>query len=381
MTEKIAIGLMSGTSLDGVDAVLTKISGYGVDTNLEVLGFTSLDIDDTLRQKILNVSHPESSRVDDITSLNMELGMVWSNAVTKLLDETQYKGTIDFIASHGQTIHHLPNATAPHVRSTLQIGDPSYLAYDHNTDVVFNFRMMDMVAGGDGAPLVPYTEFVLYRDAKKTRLLQNIGGIGNVTVIPANAQLDDVSAFDTGPGNMMMNAAMAYFYQKPYDKDATMAKQGHLIQELFDTLATNPYLNIAPPKSTGREMFGEDVVKAICETYPNQANDVLYTLTYFTAYTIAQAYKDFVMPHHTIDEVILGGGGAYNPLLVSLIDEMLDGIVVITQESLGFSSDAKEAIAFVILGNETLNKQPSNVPTATGASKPVILGQIQPKPF
>ena len=381
MTEKIAIGLMSGTSLDGVDAVLTKISGYGVDTNLEVLGFTSLDIDDTLRQKILNVSHPESSRVDDITSLNMELGMIWSNAVTKLLDETQYKGEIDFIASHGQTIHHLPNAKAPHVRSTLQIGDPSYLAYDHNTDVVFNFRMMDMVAGGDGAPLVPYTEFVLYRDANKTRLLQNIGGIGNVTVIPANAQLDDVSAFDTGPGNMMMNAAMAYFYQKPYDKDASMAKQGHLIQDLFDTLATNPYLNIAPPKSTGREMFGEDVVKEICESYPDQANDVLYTLTYFTAFTIAQAYKDFVMPHHTIDEVILGGGGAYNPLLVSLIDEMLDGVKVITQESLGFSSDAKEAIAFVILGNETLNKQPSNVPTATGASKPVILGQIQPKPF
>ncbi|CAM4181218.1 anhydro-N-acetylmuramic acid kinase AnmK [Erysipelothrix aquatica] len=381
MTEKIAIGLMSGTSLDGVDAVLTKISGYGVDTNLEVLGFTSLDIDDTLRQKILNVSHPESSRVDDITSLNMELGMIWSNAVTKLLDETQYKGAIDFIASHGQTIHHLPNAKAPHVRSTLQIGDPSYLAYDHNTDVVFNFRMMDMVAGGDGAPLVPYTEFVLYRDANKTRLLQNIGGIGNVTVIPANAQLDDVSAFDTGPGNMMMNAAMAYFYQKPYDKDASMAKQGHLIQDLFDTLATNPYLNIAPPKSTGREMFGEDVVKEICESYPDQANDVLYTLTYFTAFTIAQAYKDFVMPHHTIDEVILGGGGAYNPLLVSLIDEMLDGVKVITQESLGFSSDAKEAIAFVILGNETLNKQPSNVPTATGASKPVILGQIQPKPF
>lgn len=381
MTEKIAIGLMSGTSLDGVDAVLTKISGYGVDTNLEVLGFTSLDIDDTLRQKILNVSHPESSRVDDITSLNMELGMIWSNAVTKLLDETQYKGAIDFIASHGQTIHHLPNAKAPHVRSTLQIGDPSYLAYDHNTDVVFNFRMMDMVAGGDGAPLVPYTEFVLYRDANKTRLLQNIGGIGNVTVIPANAQLDDVSAFDTGPGNMMMNAAMAYFYQKPYDKDAAMAKQGHLIQDLFDTLATNPYLNITPPKSTGREMFGEDVVKEICERYPDQANDVLYTLTYFTAFTIAQAYKDFVMPHHTIDEVILGGGGAYNPLLVSLIDEMLDGVEVITQESLGFSSDAKEAIAFVILGNETLNKQPSNVPTATGASKPVILGQIQPKPF
>lgn len=381
MTEKIAIGLMSGTSLDGVDAVLTKISGYGVDTNLEVLGFTSLDIDDTLRQKILNVSHPESSRVDDITSLNMELGMIWSNAVTKLLDETQYKGAIDFIASHGQTIHHLPNAKAPHVRSTLQIGDPSYLAYDHNTDVVFNFRMMDMVAGGDGAPLVPYTEFVLYRDANKTRLLQNIGGIGNVTVIPANAQLDDVSAFDTGPGNMMMNAAMAYFYQKPYDKDAAMAKQGHLIKDLFDTLATNPYLNITPPKSTGREMFGEDVVKEICERYPDQANDVLYTLTYFTAFTIAQAYKDFVMPHHTIDEVILGGGGAYNPLLVSLIDEMLDGVEVITQESLGFSSDAKEAIAFVILGNETLNKQPSNVPTATGASKPVILGQIQPKPF
>ncbi|QIK70022.1 anhydro-N-acetylmuramic acid kinase [Erysipelothrix sp. HDW6C] len=381
MSEKYAVGLMSGTSLDGVDAVLVKIAGYGVNTEIEVIDFASYDIDDALRQRIIAVCHPDTSSVDLITSLNMELGKLWSLAVSKVLEQAGFEGTLDYIASHGQTIYHLPNAQAPLYRSTLQIGDPSYLAYDHQTQVVFNFRMMDMVAGGDGAPLVPYTEFVLYRQESETVLLQNIGGIGNVTVIPAGASLDDVSAFDTGPGNMMMNAAVMHFYEKPYDKDGVYGSKGTVIEPLYNELISHPYLNVQPPKSTGREMFGEDVVARICEMYPEQADDVIFTLTKFTAYTISDAYKRFVMPNHKIDQVVVGGGGAYNPILMRELRSMLPGIDVVTQEDLGHSSDAKEAIAFAILGNETLHGQASNVPTATGAKIPVILGQICPNPF
>lgn len=377
---KFGVGLMSGTSLDGVDAVLVEIEGFGPETKLKVIDFTSLDMPDDIRVKILKACYPDTSNVALISSLNVELGEVWSKAVRKLLEQAQFDGELDFIASHGQTIYHMPLAQADYVRSTFQIGDPSRLAYDFNTNVVFNFRMMDMIAGGDGAPLVPYSEYILYRRSDVGVLLQNIGGIGNVTVLPLNANLEDVWAFDTGPGNMMINAATQYYYNETYDRDGLYANQGSIIQQLLEKLLGMPYLKQLPPKSTGREMFGEDVVKEICEQYPNQANDVIATLTLYTAHTIANAYRDFIFEKHNISEVIVGGGGAYNQFLMSKLKELLPEVKVITQEELGFSSDAKEAIAFAILGNETLNGMYGNVPSATGAKHSVVLGQISPKP-
>lgn len=374
---RYAIGLMSGTSLDGIDVVLTTIEGTGKNTKLEVIAFDSYDLDANLRDRIQKASHPDTSSVDLICSLNFEIGKAHSDAVTKLLTQIDFKEKIDFIASHGQTIYHIPNPVAPLVKSTLQIGDPSFLAYEHKTDVIFNFRVMDIVDGGDGAPLVPYAERILYHDETKTRLLQNIGGIGNVTNVAKNG---DLSAFDTGPGNMMMNAAVMYYYNEGYDKNGQYALQGKLIDALYEELINHPYLKLTPPKSTGREMFGEDVVQALCERFENK-NDVIYTLTRFTAYTIAQSYKDFIFPTHDVDQIIIGGGGAYNPVLLDLIRAELPGYDVITQEDLGFSSDAKEAIAFVILGNETLNKKANNEPNATGSKHPMILGQIAPNPW
>lgn len=377
---KFAVGLMSGTSLDGVDAVLVEIEGCGNETKLKVLDFTSFDMPQDIREKILKACFPETSDVALISSLNVELGDMWSKAVRKLLDHAHFDGDLDFIASHGQTIYHMPIAQDGTVRSTLQIGDPSQLAYDFNTNVVFNFRMMDMIAGGDGAPLVPYSEYILYRRSDGGVLLQNIGGIGNVTVLPQNANLEDVWAFDTGPGNMMINAATHYYYNETFDRNGLYAQQGTIIQELLNKLLSMPYFNQLPPKSTGREMFGEDVVKEICDHYPNQANDVIATLTLFTAHTIALAYRKFIFNKHDISEVIVGGGGAYNPVLMANLKDLLPEIRVITQEELGYSSDAKEAIAFAILGNETLNGMYSNVPSATGAKHSVVLGQISPKP-
>lgn len=376
---KLAIGLMSGTSLDGVDAALVAIEGYGLETKVELLDFISLDMDPGLRDRILQASHPETSSVDLICSLNVEIGQVHSKAVQAVCDHYDLQEPLDFVAMHGQTIYHLPRASAPFVNSTLQIGDPSPIAFEHNVPVVFNFRMMDIAASGDGAPLVPYSEFLLYRRQDTTVLLQNIGGIGNVTVLPQDCAIEDVSAFDTGPGNMMMNAACQYYYQEAYDKDGLHARQGKLIPELLEKLLANPYFAQVPPKSTGREMFGEDVVQAICESYTN-ADDVIYTLTHFTAQTIADAYNAFVFPHHQVGEIIVGGGGAYNPVLMEILQQLVGDIPVLTQEDKGLSSDAKEAIAFAILGNETLHGNSSNVPSATGASRPVVLGQIQPKP-
>ena len=376
---KYAVGLMSGTSLDGVDAALVSIEGSGIDTKVNLIEFCSLDISTEMRDKILRASHPDTSDVALITSLNMELGDLFSSAVSEVLKKSNFTDNLDFVASHGQTIYHMPKGVNGYVPSTLQIGDPSRIAYDHNTQVVFNFRAMDIVAGGDGAPLVPFTEFILYRSVTKTRLLQNIGGIGNVTIVPKNALISDISAFDTGPGNMMMNAAVSYYYSEEYDKDGLYASNGELIQSLFDELCTIPYLMEKPPKSTGRELFGESFVQSICDQYMN-ADDVIYTLTKFTAYTIAKSYRDFVFDHLEVDEIVLGGGGAYNPSLVALIQSYLPEYTVLVQEDLGFSSDAKEAIAFAILGNETLSGCPSNVPGATGAFENVVLGQIQPRP-
>lgn len=380
MNKKYAIGLMSGTSLDGVDAVLVSFEGAGIDTKLETIAFESFDIPERLRDQILRACQISTSNVALISSLNFELGKLFSDAVTNLLDKSQFKGKLDFIASHGQTIFHMPIAEGEYVRSTLQIGDPSYLAYDHKTRVVFNFRVADMVDGGDGAPLVPYTEYLLYRQKDKSILLQNIGGIGNVTIIPKNASIEAVSAFDTGPGNMMMNAACAHFYNVNYDKDGLYAKEGKLIEALYESLLEEPYLKVAPPKSTGRELFGEDRVLELCQKYTN-ANDVIYTLTKFTAYTISQAYRDFIFDVTPIDQIIIGGGGAYNPTLMEEIRNFLPEYEVIDQEALGYSSDAKEAIAFALLGNECLNNIAGNVPGATGSKNRLILGQVAPNPW
>lgn len=376
-----AIGIMSGTSLDGIDVALVDITGFDETTKYELIHYKSYPYDKKIQQQILAASHIETSNVAKICSLNFELGQLYSDAVSQLLADFDFQSPIEFIALHGQTIHHLPQAMNGLTPSTLQIGDPAHLAYTHKTTVISNFRPMDMIAGGNGAPLVPYTEYLLFRDSDKNRLLQNIGGIANVTVLPKNCKADEVFAFDNGPGNMMINAAMQYFYQKEYDHNGDVAKSGHIIESLFSELQALPYFNEAPPKATGRELFGEQLVKSICEKYSDQPINVISTLTELTAWSIADSYQQFIMPKLAIDEVIIGGGGAYNSYLLDRIRSYLPNISVQTQEDIGFSSDAKEAIAFAILGNQTLHQRPSNLISATGAKDPVILGNITPNPW
>ena len=401
-----AIGLMTGTSLDGVDVALVKLSGKGFETQCQLLHFLSRPLSADLKKRIQLACHNDTSTVAGICSLNMELGALYVESVEALLTEVielqrslegdlekesllnelnAFNGKLDFIASHGQTIYHLPPKVAHEsgfTPSTLQIGDPSALAYHFKTDVYFNLRMMDMVAGGDGAPLVPMTELMLYRSSTKNRLLQNIGGIGNVTIMPKNAGIDDVYAFDTGPGNMMINDAMQKLYGLDYDESGIVASKGQLIDTLWQTLIAHPYLKIAPPKSTGRELFGKQLTEKLLAEYQNErAEDLIHTLTRFSAYSIAESYRQFVLPTQAIDEVIVGGGGAYNPELMRYLQRELPGICVMRNEDLGISSDAKEAIAFALLGYQTHHRLAGNVPKATGAKMPVVLGQICPNPF
>lgn len=241
---------------------------------------------------------------------------------------------------------------------------------------------MDIAAGGEGAPLVPYSEFLLYSDKDKNIALQNIGGIGNVTVIPNTCNIDDVFAFDTGPGNMIIDGVCQRLFDKKYDKDGYFASKGKINEEMLKDLMSHKYISQSPPKSTGREVFGQTYLDKMLNKYNYiDKHDLIATVTMFTARTIYDNYKNFVIPKVNIDTLLIGGGGAHNATLMGYIKGLLPEIEVLTQDDYGYSSDAKEALAFIILGNETLNNSFSNVVSATGAKNKVILGNITPNPF
>ena len=374
----LAVGLMSGTSLDGVDIVLCEISGQDESTKVKQLYFKTYDIPESLRTKIRKCCSRELIPVDLICSLNFELGYLFADAVKSLCKDANVKlEDLSFIASHGQTIFHIPKAYDDYVPSTLQIGEAAIIANECKSKVISNFRVMDMAVGGEGAPLVPYSETLLYSEEKQAVALQNIGGIGNVTVLPKKGDTKKVIAFDTGPGNMMIDEAVRTFYGKKYDTDGYYARQGNLIPSLAAELKEHPYFNLEIPKTTGREMFGEHFTKSILEKYHScEPNDLIHTFTWFTAYSIAYHYKKYLISEYGLKKCIIGGGGAYNSYLLELIRNEIPEVTVMTQEEHGFSSEAKEALAFVILGNQTYHRSPSNVPSATGAKKSVILGQI-----
>lgn len=378
----LAVGLMSGTSLDGIDAALVNIEGYGLDTKVNLVEFENYNIPDDIKREIKRACLEDESSVDLICSLNFKLGELFADAVINICNKAMVDiKELDYIASHGQTIYHIPRSKGDLVKSTLQIGEASVIAYRTNTLVVSNFRVMDMAAQGEGAPLVPYTEYILYSEKGKGIALQNIGGIGNVTVLPSSNRIDDIFAFDTGPGNMAIDEACNILYGIPYDKNGEIASTGTVNNEMLDELLNVKYIHEKPPKTTGREDFGQRFVEKFILRYSHlKSEDIVATLTMFTAKTIAYNYKRFIIPNNKLEKVIIAGGGAYNKTLIKFIKEELKGIDVLIQEDLGFSSDAKEAIAFAILGNETLNNNFSNVPSATGANEKVILGQITMSP-
>lgn len=374
----LAVGLMSGTSLDGVDAVLCEVDGSAENTKVKQIAFETYDMPDDIKEKIKCCCAEKGVTTSLICSLNFELGELFASAAKSICKKAGVAcESLAFIASHGQTIYHIPKPYDCYAASTLQIGESAVIAQKCKCPVISNFREMDIACKGQGAPLVPFSEYILYRNPQHAVALQNIGGIGNVTVLPKNCSIDGVYAFDTGPGNMMIDEAMHVLFKKKYDENGKTAMRGKLIKELADELKNHPYIHRTPPKTTGRELFGAPITRKLLEKYQNEKpEDIIYTFTWYTAYTIAKNYETYVFPKDQVKEVILGGGGAHNKTLIAILQDRLPKIKVCTQEDKGYSSDAKEAVAFVILGNETLHKQFSNVPSATGAKKRAILGKI-----
>jgi anhydro-N-acetylmuramic acid kinase len=306
------------------------------------------------------------------------LGHVFADAVLKALDDASIAlDQIDFIASHGQTIYHISKADQHHVISSLQLGEGAVICNRLNQTVISNFRAADIACGGQGAPLVPFADYVLFKDEKKNRAIHNIGGISNLTVLKKQASKHDVFAFDTGPGNMMINDAMTILFGLQMDQDGKIAAKGKVNEALLNELLADDYFHQTPPKSTGRERYGFQKTSSMIEKYQHVSKeDLIKTFTYFTAKTIALAYKLHVLPKLKIDEIIMCGGGVHNQHLMKLIQDELPNINIMKLDDLGFSSDSKEALAFLILGHHTLLQRPSNIKNATGAKKDAILGQI-----
>ena len=383
-TKKV-IGLMSGTSVDGVDAALVKIQGHGLETQAELLAFYSHPFEKEIRDRIFDLFQPETSRVDEICQMNFLIGEIFADAALAVIRKAEIQvEEVDLIGSHGQTVYHLPpQPEAQYIPSTLQIGEPAVIAHRTGIPTVANFRVADLAAGGQGAPLVPYVDFLLFRRVDQTVALQNIGGISNVTLIPTGTVVSDVLASDTGPGNMIIDSVMEIFTDgaKRYDNAGEFAAQGSVCESLLREWLGHPFISAPPPKTTGREAFGRQFAYQALEQAEAQSvspADLVATLTAFTARTIFDYYRRFLFPHYSIDGIYISGGGSHNLTLMGHLETLFQPIPLLPIDSIGVSSDAKEAIAFAVLANEAVHGHPTNLPQVTGASRPMVLGTFSP---
>lgn len=374
---KTAVGLMSGTSLDGVDAALLEIKGSGFETSINLLGFDTVPYSKEVKKKILNLCSPETGRVDDICTMNVYLGELMADAALHIIKKCGKNPVdVDFISSHGQTIYHMPK-----MHSTLQIGELAVIAAKTGCVTIGDFRPSDMANGGQGAPLVPFVDYLLFRDEKIGRILLNIGGISNISVIGRNANPEDIIAFDTGPGNMLVDAIVRIGTDDKlsFDDGGNMAKKGKVNKEWLDELLRNDdYIDIKPPKSTGRERYTMNVAKKLWSYGISKGMslyDIAATVTAYTACAIAYNIKKFVDPIYETDEIIVGGGGVHNSEMMNMLQSNVKQ-KVLPVDNFNMSSDAKEAIAFAILGNEFLNENYNNLPSATGAKRKVVMGKL-----
>jgi anhydro-N-acetylmuramic acid kinase len=402
--------MMSGTSADGIDSALVRISGAPANLKIKLLGHVKQVFPPSIRKEILRVAEQNPLTPSEFSQLHARLGQIYAESALNACKKLKISPRkIDLIGNHGQTIFHQGAPVSflgVKTASTLQIGDGSAIAALTGITTVSDFRPADIALGGQGAPLVPYIDYLLWLDKKLGRVALNIGGIANLTVVPANAKPSDVFAFDTGPGNMLIDALVAHFThgRHRYDKSAHLAAQGKLIPQLLETLMNDSYLRQKPPKSTGREYFGAAYTQKILSLGRRlhaKPNDLIRTATIFTALSIVDALNRFVLPKIKIHQLVVSGGGANNPLLMAQLTALLapanapalrsspvtarsasakSNIEVFTSGEFDIPTDAKEALAFAILAYETFHHRPSNLPTATGATKPAILGKISYAP-
>jgi anhydro-N-acetylmuramic acid kinase len=428
----LVLGLMSGTSADGIDVALARISGAPPNLSAKLLNHASLNYPPAVRKEILRVAEQQSMSAGQLSQLNFRLGEIFADAALTACRRFRVPTKrIALIGSHGQTIFHqgkpgpyLGRATA----STLQIGEPAIIAARTGITTVADFRPADIALGGQGAPLVPYVDYLLYRHPKLGRVSLNLGGIANITVIPAAAKPSQVFAFDTGPANMLIDALVSHFTRghQRFDKDARLAMQGRSIPALLDELLRDPYLKLAPPKSTGREYYGHAYIKrlfALGKKHRAKPNDLIRAATIFTALSVVDTLNRFVLPKTRVHQLIVSGGGAHNPLILAQLTAALGprlrkGVVgahfsasqapgarsrlglvgaqhaaphlgkrstsadiqILPSSSLGIPEDAKESLAFALLAYESFHQHPANLSSATGARGPAILGKVSYAP-
>ncbi len=381
------IGLNSGTSCDGIDAAVVEIEGWGKSTRLRLLAYKNYNYTEETRRMIEELFNPQTSGVDKICVSNFYLGELFAQAALEIIKEAgMTPGEIDLIGSHGQTIYHRPGpviAGGIPVRSTLQIGEATVIAERTGVLTIADFRPRDLAVGGEGAPLIPYVDDLLFGRDNKHRVIQNIGGIANLTLVGGAIRPEEIIAFDTGPGNMVIDGVVSNLTagRLRYDRDGLIAAEGRVHTGLMTELLTHPFLAKKPPKSTGREEFGAEFIGSVLEKARKiglTPQDLTATVTAFTVESIAQHYEEYIIPRYSLDEIIIGGGGAYNPTLMRMMEERMAPIPVKRHEDYGLSSDAKEAVAFAVLANETIHGLPANLPSVTGAVRPVVLGKIIP---
>ena len=380
------IGMMSGTSADGIDAALASIGGAPPSITAKFEAHHHAAFPAEVRKSILRLANGGPTTTAEISQLNFLLGEEFARAAIAACKRWRVPlSEIELIGSHGQTIYHQGLASkfvgGQRVASTLQIGEPSIIAERTGVPTIADFRPADIAAGGQGAPLVPFVDYVLYRDEARGRVALNIGGIANVTVIPAGAGPDEVLAFDTGPGNMVVDALVESMTRgrRGFDRDARIALGGRTIAALLQRMMREPYLSRKPPKTCGREQFGRTYAEKVLawgKKHRAKPADLVRTVTLFTSLSIAGALKKFALPRARIDELIIAGGGAKNPLMVGQLTAALEGIEIIPANQFGVPAEAKEAFAFAVLAYEAYHMRPNNLPSATGARKPVVMGKL-----
>jgi len=380
----VVAGVMSGTSADGIDVALVRIASMRGRTTLTLLAHEGFRYPAALRNAVLTAMNAKSTSTAELARLNWRLGIAYADAVKQTIN--RHKVNLDLIGCHGQTLYHQAHAATyagKNFACTWQVGEASLIAAEIGVPVISNFRPADMAAGGQGAPLVPMLDYVLFAHAKRGRVLQNIGGIANLTAMPAACNADELIAFDTGPGNMVMDALTQKLFNKPYDRNGSIAARGQVLDRVVEQMLRNSYFAMKPPRTAGREEFGREYAMkflAACRRVSRKPEDALAIATALTAESIARSFKRFVaskMRGKPVDYIV-SGGGARNATLMRMLTERLEplGCKVAAIENFGLPAEAKEAAAFGLLAWLTWHQLPGNVPAATGAKRPAILGQI-----
>lgn len=375
----LVVGLMSGTSLDGVDAVLVEITEAKGEIRMRFLDSVSRQYPPALKERLFKILPPNEGSVRECAYLHYLLAEEYAEAVLSLLEKVKLSPTqVDLIGSHGQTVCNLPLGEAGFSRARLQLGDISVIAIRTGITTVGDFRPADVAAGGEGGPLTPYFDFYAFRSPEKHRVVLNIGGIANVTYIPAGASLEEVQGFDTGPGNMLIDVLVQRITggKQAYDRDGEFAAKGKVHRTLLEELLEHPFVKRKPPKSAGREEFGSHFAENLlrrAKVLGLSPFDLIATVTAFTVEAIVANCRWFLGP---IDEVIVGGGGAYNRTLMTFLQEGFKEVPVRTTEEYGVPIKAREAMAIALLAYQAFHQRPNNVPRVTGARCPVVMGKI-----